>query len=619
MDGEFQLGEWVISPKLNSFQKNGQTVHLEPKVMQVLVCLAQARDVVSKEKLMRTVWADTFVTDDVLTRSISELRKVFADSPKHPRYIQTIPKGGYRLLLPPQTMRAPAATSPSSPTPEFISEKPKRNLLPSLLVGGLALLLIAYAVGRHNSSPVIPAGRQTLAVLPFQNLSDDPQQGFFADGLTAEMIAQFGRLSSDQLSVIAWSSMIRYKGTNKNEDQIGQELGATYLLDGSVRRWGNQVRITAELLQTGKPARIWSNSYDGSLEDVLALQNRVAREIAQEIRLQLSPQDEARFANSTAVNGQGYEVYLRAKMEPEAMLGGARNKLEHLQRAIHLNPAYAPPYVTIAMSYRNMASQGFADPKQSYTAGRAALTRALQLDPESAGAHRELAWIEWRYEWNFPEADREFRRAIDLDPNDASSRETYALFLKSMGRYNEALSQSNRAIELSPMAPFSRANAGSLLAMMGHYDPAMAEFKRATQIDPQLPYVWERMGPVLLMQGQSEQAIAALEKARDYSGGQQDDLAWLGYAYAVGGRTADAQKVLDQLKQLSVQQKYVSPLHMALVYNGLGLKDEALAWLNTAYQRRDEYLVYLKIYPEFQNLRSDSRFQDLERQIGFSQ
>jgi TolB-like protein/DNA-binding winged helix-turn-helix (wHTH) protein/Tfp pilus assembly protein PilF len=619
MDSEFQLGEWVISPKLNSFHKNGQTVHLEPKVMQVLVCLAQTRDVVSKEKLMRTVWADTFVTDDVLTRSISELRKVFADSPKDPRYIQTIPKGGYRLLVPPQTMRAPAATSLPFPTPEFELQKPKRNLLPVSLVAGLALLLAAYVVGRHNSSPVLPAGRQTLAVLPFQNLSDDPQQGFFADGLTAEMIAQFGRLASDQLSVIAWSSMIRYKGTNKNEDQIGQELGATYLLDGSVRRSGNEVRITAELVQAGKPAHIWSNTYDGNLQDVLALQNRVAREIAQEIRLQLSPQDEARFASAAPVNGQGYEVYLKAKSESGAMVRGAEDKLEHLRQAIRLNPAYAPQYVDLAVSYRNVASQGFADPKQSYTAGRAAIAQALQLDPESAGAHRELAWIHWRYEWKFPEADREFRRAINLDPNDALSRETYALFLKSMGRYQEALSQSNRAIELSPIASFSRANAGSLLAMMGHYDPAMVEFEKATQIDPRQPYVWERMGPVLLMQGKYEQAITALEKARDYSGGGQDKLAWLGYAYGISGRTADAEKVLEQLKDLAVQKKYVSPLHVALVYNGLGRKDQALSWLDAAYQTRDEYLVYLKIYPEFRNLQSDARFQNLERQIGFSQ
>src|SRR5437588_6129453 len=163
MDGEFQIGEWVISPKLNSFQKNGQTVHLEPKVMQVLVCLAQARDVVSKEKLMRTVWADTFVTDDVLTRSISELRKIFADSPKDPRYIQTIPKGGYRLLVPPQTMRAAAVPSQLSAKPELLLDKAKRNLLPILLVAGLALLLLAYAVGRHNSLAVVPGGRKTLA------------------------------------------------------------------------------------------------------------------------------------------------------------------------------------------------------------------------------------------------------------------------------------------------------------------------------------------------------------------------------------------------------------------------------------------------------------------------
>lgn len=621
MDGDFRVGDWTVAPQLNSLSMNGKTVRVEPKVMQVLVCLADSPEVVAKERLMRTVWADTFVTDDVLTRSISELRKVFDDDPKNPRYIQTIPKGGYRLIPPvrrangdsssKETQRAEISSRP----PERVPAPGRFRTIPILFTIVLALLLIAYAIGRHYSSERVFAGRAMLAVLPFQNLSNDPQQDYFSDGLTAEMISQFGRLPSDRLGVIAWGSAEKYKNTNKKQDDIAHELGADYLLEGTVRRSGNQVRITAELLQFGKPDHIWANSYDGNLEDVLALQNRVAREIASEIRVQLTPQEEARFNSTPVINGQGYEAYLKGKVEAD----GTLDKVQTLQQAIRLNPEYAAPYIAIAMAYRGMASNGLADPNQSYAAARIAVEKALELDPDSPSVHRELGWILWRREWNFPEAEKEFRRAIDLSPNDAAARETFGLFLKSMGRFEEALAQSRAAVELNPREPYSRTNAGSLLALMKEYDASMREFATAVEIDPRHPYIYERLGPVYLMQGQNDKAIAALEKARDYSNGEQDKLAWLGYAYAVSGRKADALTILEQLKAMSARQQYVSPLHVALIYSGLGSKDDALAWLEKAYQRRDEYLVYLKVYPEFENLGSDPRLQDLERKIGFTQ
>ncbi|HET8826853.1 MAG TPA: tetratricopeptide repeat protein, partial [Terriglobales bacterium] len=578
MDCDFQIGEWVISPRLNSLSQNGHSVRIEPKVMQVLLCLAEERDVVSKEKLMQTVWADTFVTDDVLTRSISELRKIFADNPKNPHFIQTIPKGGYRLLLPVGEIKPRVVERKPAPPPTRPPRAGKRRLIPVLTGVGLSMLLMAYAIGRYNSSSVTPK-RQVLAVLPFQNLSDDPQQEFFADGLTAEMISQFGKVSSERLAVIAWSSMARYKRTSKPQEQIAQELGATYLLDGTVRRSGNHVRITAELEQTGGRAHVWSNTYDGNLEDVLSLQSQVAREIAQEIRLQLSPEDQQRLANTSPIDGQGYEYYLKAKSESEAMPREAEEKAEHLRSAIRLNPRFVPAYITLAMLYRSLASEGFADPEASYSASRAVLARVLEIDPNSSEAHRESGWISWRYEWNFAQADREFRRAIELNPNDVQAHDIYALFLKSMGRFDEALAQSTRGIELSPMEPYSRTNSGSLLALMKRYDAAMEQFERATQLSPRLPYVWERMGPVLAMQGRDQEAITALEKARDYSGGQQDKIAWLGYAYAVSGREGDARTVLTQLNTLASRGQYVSPLHVALVYAGLRDHDQALAWL----------------------------------------
>jgi len=623
MDDNFQIQEWVVSPKLNSLRRNGKMVHLEPKVMQVLVCLAKSPGVVSKEKLMQTVWTDTFVTDDVLTRSISELRKAFDDDKKNPRFIQTIPKGGYRLLASIEQVQSlelkesHVSCSGSSLALPEISSKPSHR---KIWIAGSALalaslLVIAYVIGRNTATPV-PPGRAMLAVLPFENLSKDSAQEFFADGLTAEMISQFGRLPSDRLGVIAWTSMARYKGTSKREDQISRELGANYLLEGTVRRSGNRVRITAELIESGKRDHLWSNSYDGNLEDVITLQNRVAREIASEIRVQLTPQDEARLSVASTVNSEGYDAYLKAKLRfdipgTQAMLAN----MEHLRTAIRLNPGYAPPYVSMAVMNRAMASQGAADPKSSYAAARSLLLKALELDPDSSAAHRELAWVEW----NFTEAEKEFRRAIQLSPNDATSRDTYGLFLKSMGRFEEALVQSRESVELSPMESFGHTNQGSLLALMRMFEEANAQYEKAAAIDPRQPYVYERMGPVLLMQGRNADAIAVLEKARVYSGGQQDKLAWLGYAYAVNGRRLEALKVLDQLQKIAEARMYVSPLHVALVFNGLGEREEAITWLEKAYQGRDEYLVYLNVYPEFQNLHSDKRFQALQRQIGLLQ
>jgi TolB-like protein/DNA-binding winged helix-turn-helix (wHTH) protein/Tfp pilus assembly protein PilF len=628
VDGDFRLGAWLVAPKLNTLSLNGRTVRLEPKVMQVLVCLAASSDVTSKEKLMRTVWADTFVTDDVLTRSISELRKVFEDDPKKPRFIQTIPKGGYRLLVPAREAKLPEPQSiapVAAPAPDFETEKPERNLLPFAIVGLIVLLLIAYTVGRHFSqaasartSPSSPvSGKPILAVLPFQNLSNDPQQEYFADGLTAEMISQFGRLPSDRLGVIAWISMRRYKGTKKSEDEIGEELGANYLLEGTVRRSNDKVRITAELIRAGDRSHVWANSYDGDLSDVLALQSRVAREIANEIRLQLTPQEEEILAKQPTITIEGYDAYLKGKFlnkmdTPESFL----QEIQHFLEAIRLNPSYAPAYVGLAMGYRMLASRGFAPPKETYAKALEAIRKALELDPGSAEAHHELGFIEWRYEWNFREADKEFKRALELSPDDAAILHSYSLYLKSIGNFEEASKMGNRGLAISPLDSFAHTNHGTVLALLGRYDDAMQEFKGVITKDPGNYYVYERMGAVLLWQGRKQEAIAAFEKSLTLSGVTGEKLAWLGYAYAVSGRRDEALQIRDQLDR-APKQNYVSPFYRALLETGLGNRDEALAWLQRAYDARDEWMVYLRIYPEFNSLRSDPRFQDIDHRMGF--
>ncbi|HYL11367.1 MAG TPA: winged helix-turn-helix domain-containing protein [Candidatus Acidoferrales bacterium] len=628
MEKDFRLGAWVVAPRLNSLSRNGEAFHVEPKVMQVLVCLAEAGDVVSKEKLMRTVWTDTFVTDDVLTRSISELRKVFEDDPKRPQYIQTIPKGGYRLLVPAEEVRSGNGAAGATPAPDNEGATTSRQkvpgakrvvLVPVLVSIAVLLLLTSLALKRLSTASRNPGGRAMLAVVPFQNLNNDPAQDYFADGLTAEMISQLGRLPSDRLGVIAWNSMMKYKGVKKSEDEIGGDLGANYVLEGTVRRAGDHVRITAELVKIGDRSHIWANSYDGELGDVLAVQSRVAREIASEIQLRLTPEQQARLGNPASVDPAGYDAYLKGKVVIADDVKAATNKgAEHLQKAIQLTPGYAPPYVGLASYYRGQASLGLMPSKTGYAAGRSAVEKALQIDPDSASAHRELGWIYWRSEWDFAAAEKEFRKALELNPGEALTHEEYSHYLKGMGRYDEALVEINRCLELNPLASVSHANAGTLLGLMHRYDSSMEHFRRAIQLDPQQQYNHERLGAALLWQGKNREAIGELGLAVQFSNGNPERMAWLGYAYAVNGRKKEALDLLEQLR-VNPGQKYVSPFHVALLFTGLGDNESAFRWLEKAYEQRDEWMVYLKIYPEFSSLRSDPRFQQLVRRVGLIQ
>ncbi|HEY6274344.1 MAG TPA: winged helix-turn-helix domain-containing protein [Terriglobales bacterium] len=637
MANDFRLGAWVVEPKLNRLSSNGKAVHLEPKVMQVLVCLAENGAVVSKEKLMSTVWADTFVTEDVLTRSISELRKAFADDARNPHYIQTIPKSGYRLIVQVSGIVNAAGMANGNGTSYgsggaaamviatqaagHATSRIRPTMIATLVGVALAAVLLAgYLAKRPMARRAQPlSGHVMLAVMPFQNLSNDPQQEYFADGLTAEMISQIGRLPSDQLGVIAWNSMIRYKGVKASEDDVGATLGANYILEGTVRRSGNHVRITAELVEIGQHSHVWADSYDAELGDVLEVQNRVAREIAREIQLRFTPEQRARLKTPTSLNAEGYEAYLQGMFWANGGGTGLRNQIEHFQKAIDLNPLYAAPYNGLAGAYIQLASFGYAPPHETYARARAAAEKALEIDPESGEAYLSLGWIEWRGEWNFAAAERSFRRAIELSPNNSQVHGRYSLYLKSTGRFEESLKEISRAMELSPLDSYSQANAGSLLGVMHRDGPAMERFHRALELAPNESYVHERLGSALLWQNRKLEALQEFEKARTLSGSQPEKTAWLAYAYAINGNKQRAEELLAQLDRVWQQKsEYLSPMHMAFVYIALHDDDGAMRWLEEAYRERDEWLVYLEVYPEFNPLRSDPRFQELERKVGLA-
>ena len=458
MEGDFQVGRWLVQPKLNCISGNGKAAHVEPKAMQVLVYLAEhAGEVMPKERIIQAVWADTFVTDDVLTRAVSELRHVFEDNPHEPHFIQTIPKGGYRLMAP---------VEPVAPVYDRRTEDAARRAALqkriALATGGAMLVILAMVLGLNIAGlrdrlfprPAPPAGKVRLVVLPFENLSGDPEQEYFSDGMTEEMTAHLGRLSPERLGVIGRASAMTYKGRKKTISEIGKELRVHYVLEGSVRRAGDRVRVTAQLIEVGDQTHVWAQTYDRDVASILGLQADVARAVAHEIQIKLTPQAQTSLATPRAVNPEAYRLYLIGRfLWNKRTEEGLKNAIDHFQRALEIDPAYAPAYAGLADSHLMLSDFGFLPPKEAIPKGKAAAQKALEVDESLAEAHASLAIAYLEYDWDWPACEKEFKRAIELNPNYATAHLWYSEYLSTTRRQAEAMAEAQRAQQLDPLSP----------------------------------------------------------------------------------------------------------------------------------------------------------------------
>src|SRR2546428_7256022 len=449
----FRIGPWLIQPSLNTISQNGTSTRLEPKVMEVLVCLShRAGEAIPKEELLQTVWPDTFVSDDVLKRSVSELRRVFEDNAREPRIIQTIPKRGYRLVA--AVKRDNGQILANLGTPQAIeAEQPQAR--PRIRIWKIALLTLGIVVFVCGLLLVFniagirdrlfdksgPALIRSLAVLPLQNLSGDPSQDYFADGMTEELITELSRLSS--LRVISRTSVMRYKNSNKPLPEIARELGVQGIIAGSVFRSGDRVRTTAQLIYAPQDKNIWAQSYERDLKDVLALQSTVASAIAEEIRVKMTAGEQAQLNSQRPVNLKAHEAYLQGRYhlqleqnavfkKDKARLMDAENEKaqEYFRQAIKEDPDYASPYLGI---WDAMASSPLPN-RDWMQRAKPLLLKALQLDDSLAEAHRDLASVRHRYEWDWTGTEKEYQRAIQLAPSNADAHDEYAGFLAQMAR-----------------------------------------------------------------------------------------------------------------------------------------------------------------------------------------
>jgi serine/threonine-protein kinase len=486
---------------------------------------------------------------------------------------------------------------------------------------GVLALVIAFNVGGWRDRLLGRTGGpriESLAVLPLANLSGDPQQEYFTDGLTEALIAELSQISS--LKVISRTSAIQYKATKKSLPQIAAELHVDGVVEGTVQRSGDRVRITAELIYGPTDTHLWAQTYDHELHDILAVESSVASAIAQAIQVKLTPQEQAHLIAVRQVNAAAYEDYLRGRYEwNKRTAEGLRQAILFFQQAVAKDPRFAMAYAGLADSYLLLAyTAETVSPTEAVPKAKESAQKALALDRTLAEAHTTLGAIRFYYDWNWVGAEDEFQRAIKLKPSYATAHHWYGLYLEWMARIPEATSQLERAQQLDPLSPVISVNMSSAYYVARDYNRAVEQLNKALELDPNFWLVYWNLGDVLIALRQYPQAIADLQKAVELSGRNTGALAALGYAYAVGGDRNRADQVLRELTNLSKRQ-YVSPADLAYVEFGLGNDDQAFAWMEKAYQEHSDFLVRLKVDPLLDRVRPDPRFRDLLRRLNLSE
>jgi TolB-like protein/Tfp pilus assembly protein PilF len=515
---------------------------------------------------------------------------------------------------------APVESTARPIEPQTATGSEPRSSSRRLLAAGLLVILLGGACIlwlRSAHRRVVSGNRTTLAVLPFENLSGEPAQQFFADGFSEEMITQLGGLDPSRLAVIARTSAMHYQGTVKDLREIGRELGAEYVLTGSIRRDGDRVRITARLIRTDNGTHLWAKDYDRGVRDILVLQSEVASAIAGEVSLQLSPEKTARLAAAHPVDPEAYESYLKGRYFWNKRTAAAYGKaIEYFNDAIARDPKYAQAYTGLADAYALLGSLPDAQmPRpEAMPKARAAALTALQLDDSLAEAHTSLAFEELQYEWNWPQAEREFKTALQLNSNYATAHQWYALWFVSRGQTDEALDQLSQAEKADPLSIIIKCDISEMLTTASRYEQAAAAARRALDLEPDFPLAHLALADAYAGQQKYPQAIAEYQKILATDNGYIWARAGLARCYARNGQRADAEKLLQETLR-GCGNRGSCPAEVSSIYGGLGEKEQEFAWLEKAYQIRDGGLFLLNAHLSQSGPHPDARYVDLVRRI----
>jgi TolB-like protein/DNA-binding winged helix-turn-helix (wHTH) protein/Tfp pilus assembly protein PilF len=623
------FGSFEVDIAAGELRRQGLKIRLQDQPFRLLALLLErAGDVVTRDEVREKLWpVDTFVDfDHSLNTAVRKLREALGDSAEAPRYVETLARRGYRFIAPVAPRAAPAGHSAGADAasvlpapPERLSISARRLLTFAIVAVICAAALIAYWLVPRQGPMTASGRRLTLAVLPFDNLTGDADQEYLSDGLTEEMITQLGRLEPSRLRVLARSSTWKYKRADRDIAQLRRELKADYVLEGSLRRANERVRVTAQLIRVEDQSQVWAETYERHFRDVLILQSEVAETVARTIAVTLTPDARARLARARPIGAGAYQDYLRGRFFSNRRTEAAlRQALEYFQKAIAADPGYAPAYSGLADSYSSLGASsvvGGLPPRQAMPDAKAAALKALQIDGTLAEAHASLAQIHLLYEWDLTACEREFRRALELDPSYTAAHHWYSHCLLALGRTEESLAESKRALELEPLQLVVGIHLGWHYFYARQYDQAIEQFRKTLELDPTFPQAQRYAAWAYLQKGMHPEAIAALRTALNAVERNPEIEGELGHALGVAGRRAEALAMLDGLSHLSTT-RYVSPYSVALIHAGLGDRDQALAWLDKAYAERSDYMPYLRLEPMLDGLRSDHRFVALVGRVG---
>ncbi|HTU40767.1 MAG TPA: winged helix-turn-helix domain-containing protein [Candidatus Aquilonibacter sp.] len=626
VNGLYQFGEFRLDARKRTLHYAEELVTLTPKAFETLLVLIESPGhVVAKDELMKAVWPDSFVEESNLTQTIFMLRKALGQT-RDQGYIVTVPGRGYRFVADvrpvERTAQLDAHPSAASAASESLPRRQegRRHRVP-MFVGVAAVLLLASAGYLSWIRPrPISAGRTMLAVLPFENLTGDPRQEYFSDGMTEEMISQLGNLDPQHLAVIARTSVMFYKSNPKSLDQVGHELGVQYVLEGSVRREGQRLRITAQLIQLKDQTHLWARNYDRSANDLLAVQQEITQEIADELKLTF---DGRRIGNLAAhraaapqnTSYEAYDVYLKGRyFLSKRSSEGFQQAADYFQQAIAQDSSYARAYAGLADTYALMSTWGQAPSNQFMPKARAAALRALALNESLAEAHASLALIAENYDYDWQTAEKEYRRAIQLDPGYATGHQWYAEYLSWQGRFDEALAESGRARQLDPLSLIIATDHASILYFARHYDRAILQCRTVLDMDPNF---LRARGILIHSYVQTGRFPEALHEVEQWTNEPYAiwEWGWKAYVYGRWGRTAEAERALAKFEQLLSHYPNDPKGGLLLAYLGTGRRDQSIRLLQQLYLEHSPVVATLKTDPMYDPVRGDPRFQQLVARV----
>jgi TolB-like protein/DNA-binding winged helix-turn-helix (wHTH) protein/Tfp pilus assembly protein PilF len=638
--------------------RDGQPVPLPPKTLETLIVLVQHQGrLVTKDELMKTLWPDSFVEETNLNHHVWTLRKALGESAGGDRYIETVPRRGYRFVadvteLPlgsdELVVEKHSFTHIFTEEAEVIDtglpgdnsadgqavalkgqEQQKRhtgalNTVRALsknkltvAATAISVLMLAgigvgywFAFGGSADSAQI----ESIAVLPFVNESGNPEVEYLSDGMTESLINSLSRLP--KLSVKARSSVFRYKGKEVEPQRIGAELAVEAILNGRVVQQGDELTLYLSLVDTKNGNQLWGEQYNRKLGDLVSLQGEIAHDVSSKLRARLSGADEKNLAKNFTENTEAYQLYLKGRYHTAKLKRSETQKaVSYFQQAIALDPAYALAYVGLAEANRALTLSGEMPSNEYMPKAKAAAQKAVEIDESLAEAHSALGMIIMWYDRDWKEAEKQSQRALELNPNSSDAHLVYAHLLSIIGKHVEALTEAKRARELDPVNLRTNALEAEFLINAGQPDEALARCQKIFELDPNFWFAHVWASSAYVDKGMFAEAVAEARKARELSPTTSHPYSFLGYALAKSGKRAEARALLEELLKLSAE-RYVPPYYVAMIYYGLDQREEAIAWLERGYEQRDLRMVFLKVERKWDNLRNDPRFQDLSRRVG---